>query len=148
MSDETALGGLGDEVETKKPVNRRENVLEFLHTISEPQDVMGCLVKPVDGTGFARMRTLQAKAISGVKGDDRLSIMTLAEDASLLTVCVVDPVLTFDEWMFELGRAEHSRGKLIVDAVRAISDLDTDQTALAKKVLREMQSTTTNSTSA
>ena len=131
-----------ENIDDAAPISRREALDSFMDEPLRTLEAHGVLFQALNGVTYSKFKTLQSSALSGYKANQRMEKQQIVEEAALLTVSVVDPVLNFDEWLFKLGKTDHYKTQLLIDTAREVCNLETDQVHLAKKLLSEMREST------
>ena len=101
--------------------------------------VEGCRVQALSASDYQRFKGLRYKAALSAKGEDREEQFKIGECAAWLALGVVEPKFAYEQWLFELDKADGGTIERIVEKIKELSGATDIEVALAKKAYEQIQ---------
>ena len=112
---------------------------EFLdkHAGQRPVEVLeGCRMQGLSGKGYRQYQRMRAEAAQAALGSKDEQEFQIADAVAWLTLGVVDPQLSEDEWRQFLDDAPGTLGENFVRTIKTLTGIPDFEVELAKKILR------------
>ena len=133
-----------EEVAAEDTVLSSDDFLQQLRSRRKTAVVEGCRVQSLTAKAYQAFKGLRYKAASDAKGEDREEQFKLGECAAWLALGVIEPRFDYNQWLFELDKADGGTIERIVERIKELTGVLDIEAALVKKVLEQMPDGTTS----
>jgi len=128
-----------EEVVAEDTVLSGDDFLQQLRSRRQTAVVEGCRVQSLSAKDYQAFKGLRYKAAMSAKGEDREEQFKLGECAAWLALGVVEPKFDYQQWLFELDKADGGTIERIVEKIKELSGATDIEVELAKKVYEQIQ---------